>query len=75
MAAPGKRREDIRMVFDRLSDDALLDDSQMAIMGNFAPSTFKRWRREGKTPPVVMVNGRPRCRVGDARPWLRALSK
>ena len=75
MAAARKHRADIRLVFDRLSDDALLDDGQIAIMANVAPSTIKRWRREGKTPHVILINGRPRHRVGDARPWLRALPK
>lgn len=75
MAAARKSRSDIRLVFDKLGEDALLDDGQIAIMANVAPSTIKRWRREGKTPPVVLLNGRPRHRVGDARPWLRGLPR
>jgi hypothetical protein len=72
MAAARKRRDtDIRLIFDRLSDDVLIDDGQFAAVADVAPSTIKRWRREGKTPPVVMLNGRPRHRGGDARPWLR----
>jgi hypothetical protein len=72
MAIRRKQREpDIRVVFDRLSDDVLIDDSQFAAVANVAPSTIKRWRREGKTPPVVLINGRPRHRVGNARLWLR----
>jgi hypothetical protein len=71
---PKLRDMDIRWIFDKLNDDALIDDAQLAIMGDLAPSTIKRWRGEGKTPPTVTVNGRTRYRVGDARPWLRALS-
>jgi hypothetical protein len=72
MATSRKQREpDIRMVFDRLSDDVLIDDGQFAAVADVAPSTIKRWRREGKTPPVVLINGRTRHRVGNARPWLR----
>jgi hypothetical protein len=63
---------DIRAVFDSLSDDALLDDGQVAIMANVSRPTVKRWRREGKGPLVVVLNGLPRSRVGDVRPWLRA---
>jgi hypothetical protein len=72
MATRRKQREpDIRLIFDRLSEDVLIDDGQFAAVADVAPSTIKRWRREGKTPPVIMLNGRPRHRVGDARPWLR----
>ena len=66
-----KLRDDIRTVFDRLSDDALLDDAQLGALAGRSAGTIKRWRRLGKTPPIVMLNGLPRIRVGDARPWLR----
>jgi hypothetical protein len=75
MGAARKHRADIRQVFDKLGEDVLLDDSQIAIMADVAPSTIKRWRREGRTPPIILLNGRPRHRVGDARPWLRGLPK
>jgi predicted DNA-binding transcriptional regulator AlpA len=72
MAARKKVREsDIRLVFDRLSDDALLDDAQLGQLAGRAAMTIKRWRREGKTPPCVSLNGAPRFRVGDIKPWLR----
>jgi hypothetical protein len=70
-ASRAKLRDDIRMVFDRLSDDALLDDLQLGALAGRSAATIKRWRRLGKTPPVVLLNGLPRIRVGDARPWLR----
>jgi hypothetical protein len=66
-----KLRDDIRVVFDRISDDALLDDMQLAALAGRSAATIKRWRRLGKTPPVVMLNGLPRVRAEDARPWLR----
>ena len=73
MAAARKRRDtDIRLVFDRLSDDALLDDFQVGLLAGRAGMTIKRWRREGKTPPCVSLNGAPRFKeVGDIKPWLR----
>jgi hypothetical protein len=72
MATRRKQREpDIRLVFGELSDDSLLDDFQLGQLAGRSSATIKRWRREGKTPPVVMLNGRPRHRVGNARPWLR----
>jgi hypothetical protein len=72
MAAPAqKRRDDIRVIFDCLSDDVLLDDAQVGLLAGRAPATVKRWRRQGRAPPCVRLNGAPRYRVGDVRPWLR----
>ena len=72
MATRRKPREpDVRLVIDRLSDDALLDDAQVGQLAGRSPATIKRWRRERKTPPCVSLNGCPRFRVGDIRPWLR----
>jgi predicted DNA-binding transcriptional regulator AlpA len=71
---PGSRSkpsEDVRFVFDRLSDDALLDDNQVALLAGRAVSTIKRWRAEGVTPPVVKLHELPRYRAGDIRAWLR----
>jgi hypothetical protein len=62
---------DVRLMFDKLSDDALLDDAQVGLLAGRSPATIKRWRRERKTPPCVRLNGAPRFRVGDIRPWLR----
>ena len=72
MAAPAqKRRDDIRVIFYCLSDDVLLDDAQVGLLAGRAPATVKRWRRQGRAPPCVRLNGAPRYRVGDVRPWLR----
>ena len=71
---PGSRSkpsEDVRFVFDKLSDDALLDDNQVALLAGRAVSTIKRWRAEGITPPVVTLRDLPRYRAGDIRAWLR----
>ena len=65
------RDQDVRVIFDQLSDDALLDDFQVGLLAGRAAMTIKRWRREKKTPPFVSLNGCPRFRVGDIRPWLR----
>lgn len=63
-------RDDIRVVFDVLSDAVLLDDHQVAVLAGRSTPTIKRWRREGKTPPIIHLNGLPRYRVGDIREWL-----
>jgi hypothetical protein len=74
MATRRKQCEpDVRLVFDRLSDDALLDDFQVGLLAGRSPMTIKRWRREHKSPPCVSLNGCPRFRVGDIRPWLRGI--
>jgi predicted DNA-binding transcriptional regulator AlpA len=69
--AATKPRDDIRFIFDRLSDDALIDDLQTSLLAGRSVPTIKRWRRDGKTPPIVMLNGFPRYRAGDIRAWLR----
>jgi hypothetical protein len=74
MATRRKQCEpDVRLVFDQLSNDALLDDAQLGQLAGRSPMTIKRWRREKKTPPCVSLNGAPRFRVGDIRPWLRGV--
>jgi hypothetical protein len=83
MTTRKKNRDDIRQSFDKLADDVLIDDLQLALVSGCAPSTVKRWRREDrekdksrdksrdKLPQVILINGRPRYRVGDVRALLR----
>lgn len=72
MGAPKKPRPaDIRLLFDKLSDDVHLDDQQVASLANRSVSTVKRLRRAGKLPPPVWINGLPRHRAGLIRLWLR----
>jgi hypothetical protein len=66
-----QRDQDVKVIFDRLSDDGLLDDMQLGQLAGRSPATIKRWRREKKAAPCVSLNGAPRFRVGDVRPWLR----
>jgi hypothetical protein len=74
MATRRKQRDqDVRVIFDQLSDDALLDDMQLGQLAGRSPMTIKRWRRQHKTPPHISLNGCPRFRVGDIRPWLRGV--
>ena len=72
MATRRKQRDrDVRVVFDQLSDDALLDDAQLGQLAGRSPMTIKRWRREKKTPPFVSLNGCPRFQ-GRRHPALAA---
>jgi hypothetical protein len=71
--APARKKihEDIRKIFGELADDVLLDRRQTGeVVGRAAP-TLQRWDRDGKSPRAILLNGRPRYRVGDLRTWLR----
>jgi hypothetical protein len=70
MTAARKRREDIPKIFGELADDVLLDRRQTGEVVGAAPPTLQRWDREETWIPTVMLNGRPRYRVGDLRAWL-----
>ena len=51
----------------------LLDDNDLAELCSVAPSTVKRWRRQGTGPRVVWLNhNTPRYRAEDVRSWLEA---
>ena len=76
MGAPKKPRKkkarapDIRETFDKLADNAMIDDRQLGELTVKGTSTIKRYRRQGKLPPVVMIGGHPRHLVGRIRQWL-----
>ena len=58
MATRRKQREpDVRLVFDQLSNDALLDDAQLDQLAGRSPMTIKRWRQGKETSPFVSLNG------------------
>lgn len=71
---------DILETFDTLSDDVLLDRSQVAAIGNISIPTIKNWDREaleGKPPrgpkAITVAGSLIRYRCGDVRKWLREL--
>jgi hypothetical protein len=75
MAVARKRREDIRQTVHLLSDDVLVDDRQLGLIGGWSTSTSKRWRREKKLPEAIMVNGLPRHRLGNIRAFLQGKTR
>jgi hypothetical protein len=63
---PGKPRVEIRLD----SGGVLWDDAQVATRALLSLPTIKRWRKAGKIPGVVSLNGRPRYRAADVLAWL-----
>lgn len=67
--------------FDRIPDisrlpgDALLTDKQKALHSGFSIEAFKKWRREGRGPETVYIEGRPRSTVAAYRAWLASAQK
>jgi predicted DNA-binding transcriptional regulator AlpA len=49
---------------------AVLDDAQVSTLTGFSIPTIKRWRKAGKIPGVMSLNGRPRYRAADIRAWV-----
>ena len=54
-----------------LPDDALLTSRQVEVLSGYTDQALKKWRREGRGPRFVTVEGRPRYPVGTTRAWLR----
>ena len=66
---PGKPHVEIRLD----SGGVLWDDAQVATRAMLSLPTIKRWRKAGKIPGVVSLNGRPRYRAADVLAWLNGL--
>jgi hypothetical protein len=43
---------------------------QLSLLSGYSEQALKKWAREGRSPRVTMIEGRPRYRVGDVREWL-----
>ena len=63
---PGKPRAEIWLD----SNVVLWDDAQVAKQALLSLPTIKRWRKAGKIPGIVSLNGRPRYRAADVLAWL-----
>ena len=55
---------------DALPDSCVVTRNQAAALSRYKPGTLKKWAREGRGPPVTMIEGRPRYQVGALRRWL-----
>jgi hypothetical protein len=56
----------------KLPDDALLSDRQNSAITGFTVDAFKKWRREGRGPATIYVEGRPRTTVKAFREWINS---
>lgn len=50
-----------------LPDGALASPNEAAAFLGFAPVTLRMWRRQGRGPAFVLIEGRPRYRMADLR--------
>ncbi len=46
--------------------DKYLTDDQLAAQYGVSPRTLKRWRREGKAPPSILIGNKRHTHVDDA---------
>jgi hypothetical protein len=62
----------VRMIINpsKLDDDVLLSERELAAWLGIAPVTLRSWRRQERSPPWLLLEGRPRYPVGAARQWL-----
>jgi hypothetical protein len=56
---------------DLLSPGVLLTDAEATQALRLGKGTLRKWRREGRKPPYLTLEGRyVRYRAGDLRAWL-----
>ncbi len=53
--------------------DKYLSDEQLAPKYKVSPRTIKRWRREGKAPPSILIGNKRHTHVDDANAQIEAL--
>ena len=46
--------------------DKYLTDEQLAAMYGVSPRTLKRWRREGRAPPSILIGNKRKTHEEDA---------
>jgi hypothetical protein len=56
-------------------DEVLITPKELEAMSGFTQAAFRLWRREGRGPRCVKVEGRPRYLLRDVRAWLSSFDK
>lgn len=51
-------------------DETLMTPHEVATLLNNSRETLRRWGRGREGPPRILVQGRPRYRLGELRHWL-----
>jgi hypothetical protein len=76
----GGGHADIRVSFATFSDDIFLTEREAGQVLGFSPWTLRTWRLKepgkGPRPTLIrsVIKSAVRCRAGDIREWLNALS-
>ena len=68
---PPRRR--ISEEFEHLSDVVLLTQRQFSELTGYGLATIEYWRKQGRGPKFVSINGRPRVTVAAIKTWLAEL--
>ena len=74
MTAAGNRDVQLAARLKLLPDDALASPAEASALTGFAIVTLRRWRRDRRGPPFVLIEGVPRYRLGDLRSYSRGAS-
>lgn len=67
---PTRRRMDGLTGLADAPDEMLLAPSEVSALSGFAEETWRLWRRQGRGPVWLDVEGRPRLTMGAYRAWL-----
>jgi hypothetical protein len=59
---------------DGAPDWTVLAPSEVAALSGAALVTLRLWKRQGRGPKQIRIEGRPRYRLGDVREWLNGAS-
>lgn len=72
---PRKRRWDRVPDLSGAPDELLLAPSELTALSGIAEVTWRLWRRQGRGPTWVVIEGMPRLKLGEYRRWLNARSQ
>lgn len=66
------RRRDLLSALAGAPDETLLNPAQVVALSGLAPETLRLWRKQGRGPAWLVIEGMPRLELGEYRRWLHA---
>lgn len=72
---PRKRRWDRVPDLSGAPDELLLAPSEVSALSGIAEITLYVWRKQGRGPAWLVIEGMPRLKLGEYRRWLNAPSQ
>lgn len=69
------RRRDLLLSLAGAPDETLLNPAQVVALSGLAPETLRLWRKQGRGPAWLVLEGMPRLKLGEYRRWLNAPSQ